>query len=364
LANTNSKAGSKYRKTKYAIFQVKRAEWDFTGDYEILDAGDMRIFFKIIGMAFLLGLVASEANYGQQLPQFSQYIFNGLHVNPGYAGYKGEPYIQSTYRSQWVSFPGAPKTLTVTADLSANEGTMGFGMSFLSDNLGPARTNSGLLTYAYRIYTGQQSRLGLGVSAGFSQYSIDGSMLDPNDFPDSEIPDGRINLTVPNLNSGLFFDSRNFYAGFSVYNMIGKKSLEKEDVALAYHDFHYYLTAGYLLDLGKSVKFKPSFLIRQVKGAPTNYDVNAMFLFLERVWVGGSYRSNFKLWNDNLQDGLSKRNAVAMMIEVFATEKLRLGYSYDHNLNVLNSYNHNSHELSVGYYLIPRRADMENQRWF
>lgn len=324
----------------------------------------MKTTFKITGIALLLTFMVSGATFGQQLPQFSQYIFNGLHINPGYAGYKGEPYIQSTYRSQWVNFPGAPETFTVTADLSANEGTMGFGISFLSDNLGPTKTTGGLLTYAYRIQTGRNSHLGLGVSAGFSQYSIDGSMLDPNDWPDSEIPDGRINLLTPNLNSGLFFNTKKFYAGFSVYNMVGKKALEKEDVALAYHDFHYYLTAGALFDFGESVKFKPSFLIKEVKGAPTNYDINAMFLFVERIWIGGSYRSNMKIWNDNLESGLSKRNAVAAVIEIFATDRIRLGYAYDQNLNVLSNYNNNSHELSVGFYMIPRKAAMTNQRWF
>jgi type IX secretion system PorP/SprF family membrane protein len=324
----------------------------------------MKTTFKITGLALLLTILVSGATFGQQLPQFSQYIFNGLHVNPGYAGYKGEPYIQSTYRSQWVNFPGAPETFTVTADLSANEGRMGFGLSLMSDNLGPARTTGGLLTYAYRIQVGRNSFLGLGVSAGFSQYSIDGSMLDPNDFPDSQISEGRINLTTPNLNSGLFFHNDKFFAGFSVFNMVGKKALEREDVALAYHDFHYYLTAGYLFDLGSTVKFKPSFLIKEVKGAPTNYDINAMFLFMERLWVGGSYRSNMKIWNDNLQEGLLNRNAVAAIIEIFPTERLRLGYAYDHNLNVLNAYRNNSHELSVGFYMTPRKAVMRNQRWF
>jgi type IX secretion system PorP/SprF family membrane protein len=324
----------------------------------------MKTTFKSISLTLLVAMLATGGTFGQQLPQFSQYIFNGLHINPGYAGYKGEPYIQSTYRSQWVDFPGAPKTFTVTADLSANEGTMGFGFSLMSDQLGPARTTGGLLTYAYRIQTGKKSHLGLGVSAGVSEYMIDGDQLDPNDRPDIKIPEGRINLFTPNLNSGLFFHTPKFYTGFSVYNMIGKKALEKEDVALAYHDFHFYFTMGALLEFSENVAFKPSFLVKEVKGAPTNYDLNAMFLFYERIWLGGSYRSNLKIWNDNLEDNLSNRNAVAAIIEIFATDRLRLGYAYDYNLNVLQDYRTNSHEISVGYYMIPRVARMKNQRWF
>ncbi len=324
----------------------------------------MQTTFKIIGMTLLVAVMATGVSFGQQLPQFSQYIFNGLHINPGYAGYKGEPYIQSTYRSQWMSFPGAPETFTVTADLSANEGTMGFGVSLMSDNLGPARTTSGLLTYAYRIQTGPRSHLGLGVSVGVSEYMIDGSILDPNTRPDIEIPEGRVNLFTPNLNSGLFFHTPKFYAGFSVFNMIGKRALEREDIALAYHDFHFYLTAGAMFELSDNVGFKPSFLIKEVKGAPTNYDINAMFLFYDRIWLGGSYRSNMKIWNDNLEANLSNRNAVAAIIEIFATDRLRLGYAYDMNLNVLQDMRANSHEFSVGFYMIPRTATMKNQRWF
>jgi type IX secretion system PorP/SprF family membrane protein len=145
--------------------------------------------------------------------------------------------------------------------------------------------------------------------------------------------------------------------------MVGKKALEKEDMALAYHDFHYYLTLGAMFRISDVVVFKPSFLVRQVKGSPTNYDINGMFLFLDRLWLGASYRSNVKLWTE-ADGGLTKRNAVAAILEVFATDRLRLGYSYDHSLNVLQDYRHNSHELSLGYYMMPRTAKMKNQRWF
>lgn len=83
-------------------------------------------------MLWVVVVFTSVKTHAQQLPQFSQYIFNGLHINPGYAGYKEEGYIQATYRSQWVNFPGAPRTLSASADFSANEGTMGFYVLFLN----------------------------------------------------------------------------------------------------------------------------------------------------------------------------------------------------------------------------------------
>lgn len=324
----------------------------------------MKNIIKVLALNLLLAFLSIEGSYGQQLPQFSQYMFNGLHINPGYAGYKGTPYLQSTYRSQWVNFPGAPKTLTLTADLSANEGLMGFGVSILTDQSGPARTSSGLLTYAYRIQTGNESFLGLGLSAGVSEYAIDGSMLNPNDFDDVNIPEGRVNLFTPNMNTGIFFHTPKFYAGLSAYNLVGKKGLEKEAISLAYHHMHYYLTAGILLPLSENVAFKPSFLLRTAQQGPANLDVNGMFLFMERLWLGGSYRSNLNLNGNDLTNGYSRKNAVAMIAEIFATDNLRFGYAYDHNTNVLSNSRNNSHELSVGYYIAPKNIRMKNPRWF
>ncbi len=188
----------------------------------------MKMIFKMIVTFLMLAFVATRVAFGQQLPQFTQYIFNGLHVNPGYAGYKGEPYFQSTYRSQWISFPGAPQTFTVTVDLSANEGTMGFGISLLNDKQGPARTTTGMLTYAYRIQVGQKSFLGLGATFGASEYMIDRDQLDPNDQDDPEIMGGMVNSFTPNLNTGLFSTIKNFSLDLAYTIWSGKMLWKKK----------------------------------------------------------------------------------------------------------------------------------------
>jgi type IX secretion system PorP/SprF family membrane protein len=309
-------------------------------------------------------LVMTSWVKGQQLSQYSQYMFNGLHINPGYAGYKNEGYIQSTYRNQWVNFPGAPKTMTVTADFSANEGTMGFGLSFVDDRIGPTRSSGGMLTYAYRLKVGVKSFVSLGLSGGFVKYGIDRSLLIPNNPNDPLLTEDKASIAVPNINSGLFFHMDKFYAGFSVYNLIGKGAAKREDVALAYHDFHYYLTAGGLIRINSDVQFKPSFLFKQVKGSPTTFDLNALFLFKEKLWLGGAYRSNFLVFENFLQKDLLRRNALTAILEIFATSNLRIGYGYDYNLNALNNYRNNPHEISLGYYLSAKNIVMKNPRWF
>ncbi|GGZ18237.1 membrane protein [Echinicola pacifica] len=324
----------------------------------------MKRIFKIAMLCCLVLLAGVSSSQAQQLPQYSQYIFNGLSINPAYAGYKGVPYIQSTYRSQWSNYPGAPKTFSISADLSANEGRMGFGASIVSDQLGPSNSLSALVSYAYRIQTGDYSFFSMGISAGVSEYAIDGSQLRPDENGDPDIPEGKVNTFTPDMNVGLFFNNRKFFAGLSVFNLVGQKSLERKDISLAYHDLHYYFTAGTIMPISANVKFKPSVLIKDSKGSPTNFDLNGMFLFFESFWAGASYRSNLGNGNEALPESLSKRNSVAAILEIFATKHLRIGYAYDHNTNILSNLRNNSHEISVGYYILPTNNRIKNQRWF
>src|SRR5690606_34792861 len=187
-------------------------------------------FLFFLGVNFL----SLNISISQQLPLFSQYVFNTLHINPGYAGYKIDPFVQVTYRSQYIDFPGAPRTFSFSGDMASYDDRMGFGISFLSDQMGASRTNTGLLTYAYRIQTGDNSYLGLGISAGASEYMLDGSLLHPDDITDATIPSGTLNMMTPNLNTGLFFHSDRFFSGFSIFNLVGKRILEKEDISLAF----------------------------------------------------------------------------------------------------------------------------------
>lgn len=300
----------------------------------------------------------------QQLPLFSQYVFNSLHINPGYAGYKIDPFVQATYRSQYIDFPGAPKTLSISADMASADGSMGFGASFSSDQMGATKTLTGLLTYAYKIQTGDQSFLSLGASAGISEYALDGSLLVPDDDTDTTLPTDKINLFTPNLNVGLFFYSERFFTGLSVFNLVGRQNLVNEDIALALHNVHYYFQIGGLFPLSEDVEFKPSLLIREDLKGPTNFDLNAMFLLKERLWAGLSYRSHLNIHNNSDQTLPTSGNVLAAIVEVFATERLRVGYAYDHNLNALNRQRNNSHEISVGVYFGSKGLQQDMLRCF
>src|ERR1700712_4666162 len=84
----------------------------------------------------LSGIGCAQTAYAQQEVQFSQYIFNGLALNPGYAGYKEYTNIHLMYRSQWTGLQGAPKTFSASIDGVTGDKKMGLGFQVINDNLG------------------------------------------------------------------------------------------------------------------------------------------------------------------------------------------------------------------------------------
>ena len=61
---------------------------------------------------FWIGLCLgiSYSGVAQQRPVYSQYMFNGLALNPAYAGSQKQFNAMAVLRTQWVNLEGSPRT--------------------------------------------------------------------------------------------------------------------------------------------------------------------------------------------------------------------------------------------------------------
>ncbi|WP_316806794.1 type IX secretion system membrane protein PorP/SprF [Pedobacter agri] len=302
----------------------------------------------------------------QQDAQYSQYMFNGIYINPAYAGYKEVLNVHSFYRSQWTGITGAPKSMSLAVDAIANSGNVGLALQVSSDKLG-AQTNLAVYgNYAYRIRLNDDgsSRLALGLGVGMAQLGIDGSMLNPND-PEPFQPVGVQSTIVPDARAGVYFANDKFYAGFSADNLIATYINIDRYAFIPQPKPHYYLTAGALFPINENFQLKPSFLIKDDRGGPTSLDVNAFLMIKEFLWIGGSYRTGVKLYDKSyLQKDLSQRNSAVAAIQIFPSEKLRIGYGYDFSIGPLQGYSGGTHEISIAYSFIKPNIRIATPRVF
>ena len=287
-----------------------------------------------LGLVVLLGLNISQVK-AQQEPLYTQYMFNTVSVNPAYAGTRNAMNIISLSRIQWAGLEGAPRTHNITMHTPLNNYKMGLGFSVVSDNIGPVNNFYFNVNYAYRVNITEKMVLSMGVKGGIYNYKVGLNELNVGDT-DAAFTGNLEQKFQPNAGAGLYLYSDKWYAGLSIPKLVQTDLSGERTTAsnLASLKRHYFLMAGYVLDINTNFKFKPSMINKVVEGAPPSTDVTAQVLYLEKYWLGATYR-----WGD----------AVAFLANIQINKQLMVGYSYDFTTSNLNSYNRGSHEILLSY---------------
>ncbi len=273
----------------------------------------------------------------QQLPLYSQYMFNTLEINPAYAGFKQSIQFTSIYRKQFNGIKDSPQTALVSGDMPIGDTKLGVGLKIVDDRISITKTLGAQGSLSYRI-EGDNSNLAFGLQVGAMNYKADFSRLNVTNAGDPVFAQN-LNALTANFGTGIFYNTDKFYAGLSVPNLV-KTHLRQVDVALSEYtvkqNTHMYLNAGYLITLNDNFILKPSFLLRGVKGIPLNYDINANLFFREIMSGGISYRSH---------------SALVGLLDFRLIPTLRLGYAYDYNLGRINNFAKATHEIILRYHI-------------
>ncbi|TWV98983.1 type IX secretion system membrane protein PorP/SprF [Chitinophaga pinensis] len=326
----------------------------------------------------VLLLCLAAGSRAQQSVQFSQYIFNGLAINPAYAGYKDVLHLNASYRQQWTGFDGAPRTGSISLDGPLNRGNrdanVGLGIQAMMDNLGPQSAISLYASYAYRIRLDEEDtrRLCFGLGVGATQYGMNGKDLVYETSGDRIIPDGSAKATTPDARVGIYYYTPSMYIGVSVLDLLSKyTSSGYKWRGYTYESIrrkqHLYVTAGYMFNVNDDISLKPSVLFKSDFAGPAGLDATLMMHIDELLWVGGSYRTNLSVLNKKSvvnNVGLDKANAVSGILEYYISPKYRIGYSYDYSMNKLAGIQTGTHELSIGILFNSKLFSTSNPRYF
>ncbi|MES2457961.1 MAG: type IX secretion system membrane protein PorP/SprF [Bacteroidota bacterium] len=325
----------------------------------------MKVLIKYILLILLLfGLKSTQA---QQSVQFSQYMFNGLALNPAYAGYKDSWTLNLSSRLQWNGFDGAPGTGTASVDgLLGESKTVGLGLLATIDKLGPQSTSSFYANYAYRMRLNADDfeRLCFGIGVGVSQYKLEGSLFSPTDPGDVSIPNVNESRSTPDVRFGVYYYSPKMYLGASVFNLLSASNVVADYTHLVRQVRTLYLTGGLLIPISPVIDLRPSIMIKEDFKGPTNIDLTGYTLFNKKIGLGASYRTGVLNWKSKLQNDLQWTDAAAAMAQFYINDHFRIGYAFDFSLNSLGNYQSGTHELSLSLSLPGRKSRMLSPRYF
>ncbi|MBU2997580.1 type IX secretion system membrane protein PorP/SprF [Cellulophaga baltica] len=297
---------------------------------------------------FLALLICAIKANCQQDPQFTLYNYNTMTVNPGYAGTRGHLAILSLYRDQWVGIDGAPRTISVGVDKPVGLFD-GLGLSIIQDDIGPSQETYIDGNYSHQLILNRRGdRLSLGIKAGVRMFSLDWSKGLYRD-PDTVFNQNVNSKLLPTIGAGVYYYTDRSYFGLSVPNIITDIRYDEIQEQEASEKIHYYLIAGYVLDLNRDLKFKPSIFVKHINGAPLSVDTSANFLLYEKFNFGVNYR-----WSES----------VSALMGFQITPQFSIGYAYDFTINNLTQYNSGTHEIFLRYQFLTLENILKSPRFF
>ena len=302
---------------------------------------------RIIILLIVIFTISIEA---QQDPQYTQYMYNMSIINPAYAGSYNSLSINILGRSQWVGIPGAPKTLAVAINSPVGK-NVGLGLSVTADEIGPIKEQNIYGDFSYTLQVGEKTNLALGLKAGVTFLNINLNDLRTVNENDPAFLNQNPNKSQPNFGVGAFYYTDKFYAGLSIPNLLQTTHFKQtvNQGARATDISHFFLTSGYIFNISKDIKLKPSILAKVAQGVPVSIDFSGNILVFDKLEFGVSYRLD---------------ESISALINIRASRSLRVGYAYDHTLTNVGEFNSGSHEVFVLFNFDFERYKIRSPRFF
>jgi len=309
-----------------------------------------KLFIKV---AIIIAGCTEIAN-AQQDPQFTQWMFNKLIYNPGYAGTSGGMCGTVQFRKQWMGFDGSPTSINFAGDMKLTNIPLGVGLTFINDKIGPMSTNFIRGAASWVTPVGPPgAQLGIGIDVGVLQKSINGNWITPEDKPDPTIPGAYPTGSNPTLNKltydlgfGAYYQIPNkFYIGLSSTHLPAQ-TVKGQDKIQYEMTRHFYVMTGYTFPIDPRNSITPNIKYKSDLAAGA-LDINLMYAFEmnnQKIWVGPTYRLSDAA---AILAGYSKRLNNG-------TTTVKGGVSYDFVLSKLKGNTSGSFELFLGVCHVPK----------
>ena len=283
-----------------------------------------------------LMLSGTMVSYAQQSAQFTQYMFNGLMLNPAYAGAEESLIISFVNRAQWTAVEGSPVTQGLYAHTLLEKQKTGLGLSIINDKIGVHRNLNINGSAAYHLRISEKATLSFGLQAGINTLKSNYGAITSGSptGTDPQLANAGSGKTSLNLGMGFYYRSPKVHAGFSIPDLIPQNYSLNDSVSITWKQANYFLFTRYIIPLSDNLQLEPGILLKYYPGLPLSFDINTCLVIKKALTLGLAYR---------------KSESIDFLMKAQLTPQLQFGYSYDFVTGEVNNLSRGTHEIMVGY---------------
>lgn len=246
------------------------------------------------GLACLLYLFLVIDTFGQQLPLFTQYIFDPYLVNPSMLATSRKSEINLLYRQQWTGIQDGPQTIQADFQHAFNNRVL-FGLNVFDDKTILLSSTTVMATFGYRIPLAEDHILSFGLSGGFISNRIKTEDVPTVDINDPALLSSSANNFSLDGQFGISYNYRNLVIGFSLVRLVDNTTFSEETFQMPeFNELkNNVILAGYKFNLSNEFSFQPNFSYRFTADNLDFFEASGIFSYKDIMSVGGGYREGY-----------------------------------------------------------------------
>lgn len=211
--------------------------------------------------------------HAQLKPVSAVYFFNEYLLNPAMAGREATLNASMGFRKEGTLFKESPATQYLSADYGFNSKS-GIGLILYNDKAGVLRQTSAAATYAYHLPLSENNRLHFGISATFSNNSLDTRMVN-GDADDPDVMDVNRRKNYFDSDFGIAFTSKRLSVQTALPNML---TIFRNNRANEINYALFFSSVSYRFETSL-MSIEPKSMFRSIKGYKNILDFGSNFTF-------------------------------------------------------------------------------------
>ncbi len=249
---------------------------------------------KLLPAFFWLSILFSFDCRSQQLPIYTQYIFDPYLINPSVLATTRKSEINLLYRQQWTGINDGPKTIQFDFQHAINN-RMAFGINIFDDKTILLSNTSVMATFGYRVPLTNEHILSFGLSGGFNSNRIKLEDVPSIDINDPVLLNSSANNFSFDGQFGVNYSFRNLLIGFSLVRLVDNKTFSEDQLqSPEFSELKNKVIFGaYKFSLSETFTLQPNFAYRFTADNLNFYETSAVFTYKDLVSVGGGYRESY-----------------------------------------------------------------------
>lgn len=279
----------------------------------------------------LLSALGSFSLNAQHMPINTQYMYQGLLVNPAITGNRNALYTSLTHRKQWIGNDITPSTTLLSAHTPLKKERISLGGQIYQQSYNNLN-NTGISGFgSYRLPIGEKAKLSFGLKVGVLSYRYNWNNLQTVEANDPTFQNIQPEI-LPSFGFGTYLKNEDYYIGFSIPEIVNGLNSQK----ISSNSINYTFIAGYKFNINEQLSLLPNLLIRKIGRLNAQTDLTTILKIDQTLGLGLIIRSGGKI--------------LGASIDYNVTDQLQFGYSFDTGISGNNPTDtFGNHEVSISY---------------